>query len=445
MTSAGSRIRLILGETGSDYLLILNEHDGTQTKSWKGMPSAICKQINNCSGKDRQVKELDCSSSTGAWYVRGVKSDGTGEHSWWGSTKASTNLEEYSSDVKVSFGSKDDYYGDAEEMYVVIEGRNGYSYSNVPDGLSDRVKRINNRRKKIEFIRLFDDGGYFIKDDEGCQWNGLGKFLAEELRTSDYDILDLAVSKDGSWVIIGDDKCVQSRDISKDLDRQLTSFYSRIQTAERKRVAREKAERAKAEREAQEEQERLAREVAERERVEREAQKEREQRIREEAENRKRIEKEQEALRIQTLMAELQKERKEIDSLEQNMQQRKKNVLQEELKIQTLIAELQEERKEIDNLEQQIQQRKKDVLLRLESLPPGREGGLSTGWVSSVPSAQVSDCVICHDNEAVQAIVPCGHHCLCDSCATQIMSHVLKSCPLCREEIQMTIKIYRSV
>jgi hypothetical protein len=421
--SAGSRIRLILGETGSDYLLIMNEDDGKEKIHWKGMPSAICKQISNCISKGRYVKELDCCSTTGAWYIRGIKPDGTGEYSWWGSTSASSSIEEFTLDIKVSFGSKNDCYGYAEEMYVIIKGTNGYSFNNIPEGLEKRIKRMNKLRKSIKFIRLFDDGGYFIKDSEGSQWGGLGRPLSDELKTSDAEEQDVAVAKDGSWVVIRDDEFSSSVGISKKLDQELTSFYSRVKRAQQERLAKEAAERKAreererlareaAEREAREEQERLAREAAERERVERE---ERERRIREAAERER-----------------IAREAREKAELEE----------------QKLVLELQEECKEADVLEQLIKRRRQEVMLRVESLPPSRRSAVMEKMIhwnaTSSSSAKVDDCVICHDNEAVRAIVPCGHHCLCDNCAAQVMTSVPRTCPLCRESVQMTLKIYRS-
>jgi hypothetical protein len=424
--SAGSRIRLILGETGSDYLLITTEDDGEQTIRWKGMPFAICKQISNCESKGRSVKELDCCSTTGAWYVRGIKPDGTGGYSWWGSTAASSSIEECAVDIKVSFGSTEGTYGNAEEMYVIIKGDNGYSFSNIPEGLKRRIQRMNRHGKVVEFIRLFDDGGYFIKDSEGSQWGGLGTYLSDELKKSNDAEHDVAVAKDGCWVVIRDDEFSSSVDVSKKMKQELTSFYSRVKRAQRERLAREAAEREAlkerkrlareaAEREAREERERLAREAAERERIERE---ERERQVREAAE-RERIEREA-----------------------------REKAKRAELEEQKLVLELQEECKEIDLLEKLINRRRKDVMLRVESLPPSRRDCVmekTTDWnTTSSSTAKIDDCVICHDNEAVRAIVPCGHHCLCDSCAAQVMTSVPRTCPLCRESVQMTLKIYRS-
>jgi hypothetical protein len=412
----GSRIRLILGETGSSYLLVLNEDDGTQTYKWQGMPNAICKQINNCSLKGRNVKELDCSSAVGAWYVEGIKRTGTGGHSWWGSTEASSSINNGCNyDRKVSFGSKDScFYGRAEEMYAVITDSNGYSFSNLPMDLQERIIQIHERRKKIDFIRLFDNGGYFISDSEGSQWNGKGQHVSDELKGGGGCARDVAVAEDGSWVVIRDHKFVSSTGVAEELTRELASFYSRVRQAERERLAKEAAERERIEREAREEAERLIREAAERERIEREAREEQERIEREAREERERL------IREAAKRAEIE--------------------------AQKLVLELKEECKEVEVLEKLVKKRKQDILVRLESLPLSRRVCVkeeTSGWKE--PSSSKVECVICHDSEAVQAMVPCGHQCLCNVCAVHIMSSVPRTCPLCREVVQMTLKIYRSI
>jgi hypothetical protein len=433
----GSRIRLILGETGSSYLLVLNEDDGTQTFKWQGMPNAICKQINNCSFKGRTVKELDCSSAVGAWYVEGIKRNGTGGHSWWGSTEASSSINDGCKyDRKVSFGSKDScFYGRAEEMYVVITGSNGFSFSNIPMDLQERITQIHERRKKIDFIRLFDNGGYFISDSEGSQWNGIGQHVSDELEGSGGCARDVAVAKDGSWVVIRDHKFASSTGVAEELTRELASFYSRVREAERKRLAKEAAERERIEREAREEAERLIREAAERERIEREAREERERLIKEAAE-RERIEREA---------------REEQERIEREAREERERLIREaaeraEIEAQRLVLELKEDCKEVEVLEKLVKKRKQDILIRLESLPPSRRVCVkeeTADWKE--PSSSKVECVICHDGEVVQAMVPCGHHCLCNVCAVHIMNSVPRTCPLCREVVQMTLKIYRSI
>uniref|UniRef100_UPI00358FE397 E3 ubiquitin-protein ligase LRSAM1 isoform X2 n=1 Tax=Myxine glutinosa TaxID=7769 RepID=UPI00358FE397 len=50
-----------------------------------------------------------------------------------------------------------------------------------------------------------------------------------------------------------------------------------------------------------------------------------------------------------------------------------------------------------------------------------------------------SECVVCMDRETELVFLPCGHVCCCMQCAGS-----LRSCPLCRREVQSTIRLYRS-
>jgi len=52
-----------------------------------------------------------------------------------------------------------------------------------------------------------------------------------------------------------------------------------------------------------------------------------------------------------------------------------------------------------------------------------------------------NDCVICCDETSTHAMVPCGHHCVCQACATGFAGGI---CPICRGEVQGVIHIFRS-
>jgi len=52
------------------------------------------------------------------------------------------------------------------------------------------------------------------------------------------------------------------------------------------------------------------------------------------------------------------------------------------------------------------------------------------------------DCVICFgQKEATQAVIPCGHLCLCDACAPKARRSLTK-CPLCRTPSTDTVRIF---
>ena len=69
---------------------------------------------------------------------------------------------------------------------------------------------------------------------------------------------------------------------------------------------------------------------------------------------------------------------------------------------------------------------------------------ISSNMSSSL--ASVDNCVICQVTASSQAIIPCGHYCLCDDCATTLTIGPSESklCPLCRTPIQSYLKIYQS-
>jgi hypothetical protein len=53
-------------------------------------------------------------------------------------------------------------------------------------------------------------------------------------------------------------------------------------------------------------------------------------------------------------------------------------------------------------------------------------------------------CVVCMDAPKDYLIVPCGHQCVCASCAEQLTKTRTPTCPVCREPIQQTVKVFCS-
>jgi predicted amidophosphoribosyltransferase len=51
---------------------------------------------------------------------------------------------------------------------------------------------------------------------------------------------------------------------------------------------------------------------------------------------------------------------------------------------------------------------------------------------------------VCFDAPKEYAIVPCGHQCVCASCAEQLTNTRTPTCPVCREPIQQTMKVFCS-
>ena len=65
---------------------------------------------------------------------------------------------------------------------------------------------------------------------------------------------------------------------------------------------------------------------------------------------------------------------------------------------------------------------------------------------SVVPPADAAEtmCVVCFDAPKEYAIVPCGHQCVCARCAEQLTKTRTPMCPVCREPIQQTMKLFCS-
>lgn len=418
--NVGNRIRVIFGETGSEWLLLLDEDDGDmqwQSHYWKGIPRKLATQLNNCTRKGRYVRDVDFGNN-GNWFVTGIKRDGSGCHSWWHGAMNEDVMKQMvggSHRVRVSFGK--DAHGVTTE--VLLNGRNGYfTTGNVHDSLSSRMKRINSRKKSVNFVRLFDHHSYFISDSEGTEWLGMGLHCNKELKKQDA-IKDIAVATDGSWLIIRPNTFTASTGVDEDLTEHLIRFFreQKKRNSERGRQIREYNEsirreseereaRERAEREARERAERLAREVAEqgeRERVEREAR---------EAQARRHA-------------AELEKARK-VESLESMLEER-----------------LQEESRAIQELEEHLRKRKRSLRASLESMSPARRARIQ---IRVVLSSNEAECCVCHAATASRAVVPCGHQCLCDECSSILSASSLEArlCPICRGNLQSTLKIYVS-
>ena len=60
------------------------------------------------------------------------------------------------------------------------------------------------------------------------------------------------------------------------------------------------------------------------------------------------------------------------------------------------------------------------------------------GAFSEVSTNSGSECVVCLGGEAVVAIMPCGHRCVCEGCATLQMLQ----CPMCRQPVEDTKRIF---
>ena len=54
-------------------------------------------------------------------------------------------------------------------------------------------------------------------------------------------------------------------------------------------------------------------------------------------------------------------------------------------------------------------------------------------------AAEADLCVICLDAPKTHLLVPCGHRCVCEKCAPQLMGG---PCPVCREPCREMVKVF---
>lgn len=68
----------------------------------------------------------------------------------------------------------------------------------------------------------------------------------------------------------------------------------------------------------------------------------------------------------------------------------------------------------------------------------------SEGTSVSSPKLSLSrrnTCCMCHGNEVVAALVPCGHNLFCFSCARALVDNC-NSCPVCNSQVSSVLRIY---
>ena len=50
-------------------------------------------------------------------------------------------------------------------------------------------------------------------------------------------------------------------------------------------------------------------------------------------------------------------------------------------------------------------------------------------------------CVVCTDEDASVACVPCGHVCACEACSGGLAAHD-RRCPVCRSNVERMMRVY---
>jgi len=234
-------VKLLLGRTGADFLLLLEETDGAahwQTRSWSegGVPAALAAKLEKMRTKNHHVNEVSFGAA-GEWFVHGVDAGGTSTFSWWDSAfAASRQLRKWTalpeSRLHVAFGD--------EGRWLILQGHNGFcGAEHVAAGLQKRIRKLHDAKGTIGVVRLLPGGAYFIADSQGSQWAGLGGEVAAELaRRGDKvcsapgepsiaagEVLDVAVGADGSWVVLREHWFRASASVAAPLRERLGRFY----------------------------------------------------------------------------------------------------------------------------------------------------------------------------------------------------------------------------
>lgn len=62
--------------------------------------------------------------------------------------------------------------------------------------------------------------------------------------------------------------------------------------------------------------------------------------------------------------------------------------------------------------------------------------------IEDVPDGQL--CVICVMRRRRSAFIPCGHLVCCQGCAIAVEREVAPKCPVCRQEIRNSVRIFET-
>lgn len=83
--------------------------------------------------------------------------------------------------------------------------------------------------------------------------------------------------------------------------------------------------------------------------------------------------------------------------------------------------------------QRQLQQRRQQPI---EPVPP------TDDEIEDVPDGQL--CVICLMRRRRSVFIPCGHLVCCQGCAISVESEVAPKCPVCRQEVRDSVRIFES-
>lgn len=112
----------------------------------------------------------------------------------------------------------------------------------------------------------------------------------------------------------------------------------------------------------------------------------------------------------------------------------------------TLENILVDDGRSIREVELSISARKRAFDIYCQELTPAErarvEARITAPLDTATSAEEKAECVVCQDRGVERAVVPCGHHCLCDECARILTTGGAGLCPLCRGNVQSTLKIF---
>lgn len=141
---AGKRIKLILGDTGSDYI-----YRKWQGRAWtfnKGISGQLTRQINEIVKTGRDIIDI-ASGPKGEWYFNGMKQDGSGNMGCWAgmSSTFDSSINEKGFRERVCIGDG--------KRWIIYSDRS-YRGENLGHDLSEHLNQILGENRHIDFIRL---------------------------------------------------------------------------------------------------------------------------------------------------------------------------------------------------------------------------------------------------------------------------------------------------
>eukprot|EP00873_Tetraselmis_striata_P002473 jgi/Tetstr1/422737/TSEL_013534.t1 len=206
----GSRIKVELGASGEDWLLLL---DGTPQQPQQRVDYCLTcdglrRQLENCIAKGRRVDDVALSADSLCCYQ------------WWGGVSGALGrqLKEGGHEF-VRFGAT--RYG-GDPCYAVVATGGGFYTEGLPGDLLDEMHK---RAAAKLFLFKSDAGGYYLATRARSMWSTANPWLRKELKKAT-SVHWVSVSASGDWIIISDQRFVASVDVAPALTRQLAQFYS---------------------------------------------------------------------------------------------------------------------------------------------------------------------------------------------------------------------------